>query len=223
MTMESIEDRFRNLLREEGREGIMALALTPRSVGTPDNERLEFLGNAVLNMLLAEAIFERCPDLPPATMSLMCNYLRSNPVLVMVGQEGGLESTLRRRQNNGNGKVTDRMVSTAFEAIVGSLYVNAGLSAASRFVDGLLLKDYLISYSMNAKGPITELKELVDRDRLVIGQNWTEIEVDGRKRFTCEKTFEGVTVTGEGGTKKMAEAIAAAKMMEIVGRISNLK
>ena len=211
--MKTIEEMFRDLLPPEGREEVVGLALTPRSVAVPNNERLEFLGNAVLNMRLAEAIFERYPEGAPGTLSQMCNYLRSDPVLVMVGQEGGLEPLLRKQKNNEKGKVTDKMVSTAFEAIVGSIYLSAGYPAASRFIDELLLTEYLVPFSKNGKGPITELKELVDRDRMEVGHGWSESTLEGRKRFSHSTTVDGRTVTGEGNTKKVAEARAAAKAL----------
>jgi dsRNA-specific ribonuclease len=106
--METIEEFARDLLKTDS-EGALALALTPKYLGEPNNERLEFLGNTILNMRLAEAVYDMDPMLTPGTMSQMCNYLRSDQVLVMVGKDGGLAITLAKRLFDKGCKVTDKM------------------------------------------------------------------------------------------------------------------
>ena len=215
--METIEGTVRGLMKPESMEELLGVALTPKSVGSPNNERLEFLGNAVLNLRIAEAVFDRFPEHSPAKMSLMCNYLRSNPVLVHAGKEGGLAILLNKKQANGQSKVTDKMVSTAFEAIVGTLYKHEGYDAAAQFIDIFVLVDHQINYSMNGKGPITELKELIDRERRQdVVHSWSERIENGETIFCHMTTVNGETVTGEGKTKKGAEAIAAAKALELI-------
>jgi ribonuclease III len=210
--METIEKQFRDLLGDSYVEEEFELAMTPKSSGEKNNnERLEFLGNAVLNMCLAEALYDIYPDFPPGKLSVMCNYLRSNPVLVIVGEEGGLRTSLAKLPFNKDGKITDKMVSTAFEAIVATLYKNGGYESAAQFVNAFLLTDYLIADSINGKGAITELKELVDRERIEIKQNpRSETTEGGKQRFFHTTTIMGKSVTGTGNTKKMAETKAAA-------------
>jgi ribonuclease-3 len=216
--METIEEYVKDLLVTDSDGKILAQALTPKSAGVPNNERLEFLGNAVLNMRVAEAIFDLEQEFAPGTMSLMCNYLRSNPVLVMAGREGGLAVMLAMHHGDAGAKVTDKMVSTAFEAIVGMLYQHVGYEAASGFIDRFLLTDDLLSGSTSGKGPITDLKELVDRNReLVVTHNVSERTEDGQLIFRHTTTINGRTVEGEGRTKKKAEAIAAVKALKEAG------
>jgi ribonuclease III len=216
MKMEMIEEFVLGQLGDGG-EKVLALALTPKSVAHPNNERLEFLGNAVLNMRVAEAVFHRVPELDPGTMSLMCNYLRSNPVLVGLGREGGLAVMLSRHNPSLDGKVTDKMVSTALEAIIGALFENRGYAAASAFVDRFVMMEDLVASSKTGKGPVTDLKELADRDRdLVITHMTTEKAEGGVTTFTHTTTVNGRTVRGEGRTKKIAEARAAAAALEMI-------
>lgn len=214
--METIEECVRRLLKTDNDGEGLALALTSKSGSAMGNERLEFLGNAVLNMRLAEAIYGMEPQFAPGKMSLMCNYLRSNPVLVLVGREGGLAISLARHHREEGGKVTDKMVSTAFEAIVGTLYENAGYEAASEFISHFLLTEELITSSEKGKGAITDLKELKDRkpSEVVIHHSFSESSADGELVFCHTTTINGKTVTGEGRTKKMAETKAAAKALE---------
>jgi ribonuclease III len=214
--METIEEYAIELLKNGGGTDALEVALTPRSAGNQNNERLEFLGNTVLNMRLAEAVCRMEQHFPPATMSLMCNYLRSNPVLVIAGREGGLAASLARHGAKEGGKVTDKMVSTAFEAIVGALYEQEGYGAASLFIDRFLLTNELVVGSANGKGAITELKELVDRDRdLVVTHSTSERTEDGLTMFCHITTINGKAAKGEGRTKKGAEAKAAAKALAI--------
>jgi len=213
--METIEEYAIELLKNEHREAL-TLALTSRSAGNQNNERLEFLGNAVLNMRLAEAVCRMEQHLPPATMSLMCNYLRSNPVLVIAGREGGLAASLARHDVKEGGKVTDKMVSTAFEAIVGTLYEQEGYGAASWFIDRFLLTEELVVGSTGGKGAITELKELVDRDRDMVGSHSTSERTEGGVTIFCHiTTVNGKEAKGEGRTKKGAEVKAAAKALAL--------
>lgn len=216
--METIEEYVLDLLKTDNEGKALTQALTPRSAGGPNNERLEFLGNAILNMRVAEAIYNLDEQYAPVTMSLMVNYLRSNPVLVMVGREGGLAIMLARHQGDDGAKVTDKMVSTAFEAIVGTLYEHAGYEAACGFIDRFLLTDDLISGSTTGKGPITDLKELIDRNRgLVVTHSASESNETGQLVFRHSTVINGKTVTGEGRTKKRAEAMAAAKALKEAG------
>jgi ribonuclease-3 len=214
--METIEEFVLDLLKTDG-EKVLALALTPKSAGTPNNERLEFLGNAILNMRVAEAVYNLEPELAPGTMSLMCNYLRSNPVLVGLGREGGLAVMLADHNPGEGGKVIDKMVSTAVESIIGVLYEKQGYEAASAFVDRFLLVDDLVSSSKTGKGPITDLKEQVDRDRdLVVLHGASERSEAGVTIFTHTTTVNGRPVSGIGRTKKIAEALAAAKALAMI-------
>jgi ribonuclease-3 len=212
--METIEEFVKDLLKTDRDGKVLARALTPKPSGDPNNERLEFLGNAVLNMRLAEAVYDMDPELTPGTMSLMCSYLRSNPVLVMVGREGGLATMLARHHAEEGVKVTDKRVSTAFEAIVGTLYEHLGYEAASGFIDRFLLIDDLVSSSTNGKGSITDLKELVDRNRgLAVTHGASERTEDGQTIFQHTTLINGKRSIGEGRTKKRAEAMAAAKAL----------
>jgi ribonuclease III len=211
--METIEEYAKDLLKTDS-DRVLELALTPKSSGEQNNERLEFLGNAVLNMRVAEALFDMDAKFTPGTMSVMCNYLRSNPVLVSVGEEGGLKIMLAKHQTRERVKVTDKMISTAFEAIVGAIYEHAGYEAASGFIDRFLLVDDLVAGSIDGKGSITDLKELADRDReLVIEHSTSERVEDCQTIFRHDTTVNGKKVSGEGKTKKRAEAIASAKAL----------
>jgi ribonuclease III len=214
--METIEEYAMDLLKADD-ENVLALALTPKSSGARNNQRLEFLGNAVLNMRLAEALYNQEPDLPSATMTLMCNYLRSDPVLVMVGKEGGLAMMLARHNSDERVKVTDKMVSIAFQAIIGALYEKAGYEAASGFIDRFLLLDDMVAGSTSGKGPVTDLKERVDRDRdLIVTHSTSERNEAGETIFRHSTTVNGKTLTGEGKTKKRAEAMAAVKALAVI-------
>jgi dsRNA-specific ribonuclease len=106
------------------------------------------------------------------------------------------------------------MVSTAFETIVGTLYEYQGYEAASGFIDRFLMVDDLVSSSTTGKGSITDLKELVDRNRgVVVTHSASDRTEEGHTIFLHNTTINGKNVNGEGKTKKRAEAMAAAKAL----------
>ena len=212
--MRTIEECFFELLTKESGVELLSLALTPKYAGGQDNERLEFLGKAVLRLRTAESIYQNERRFPPATMSLMCEYLTSNPVLVMAGREGGLAATIASHGAKEGGKVTDKMVSSAFEAMVGALYEKEGYQVAIGLIDNFLLVDEYVSGSSNGKGAITELKELADRDReMDVTHSTSERIQDGLTIYCHVTTVNGKAAKGEGRTKKGAEAKAAARAL----------
>ena len=143
-----------------------------------------------------------------------CEYLTSSPVLVMAGREGGLAATLASHGAKEGGKVTDKMVSSAFEAMVGALYEKESYQAAVRLIDNFLLVDEYVSGSFNGKGAITELKELGDRDReMKVTHSTSERIEDGVTIYSHVTTVNGKASKGEGRTKKGAEARAAARAL----------
>ena len=212
--MRTVEECFFELLTKESGAELLSLALTPKHAGGQNNERLEFLGKAVLRLRTAESLYQDGRRFPPATMYLMCEYLTSSPVLVMAGREGGLAATLASHGAKEGGKVTDKMVSSAFEAMVGALYEKESYQAAVRLIDNFLLVDEYVSGSFNGKGAITELKELGDRDReMKVTHSTSERIEDGVTIYSHVTTVNGKASKGEGRTKKGAEARAAARAL----------
>lgn len=203
---------------------LLASALTHPSAlaeGTQalDYERLEFLGDAVLGLIVVEEIYRRFPELPEGEMTKLKIHLISGGSLVMAAEELGLAEFIALGESErGTGTRGLRSaLENAFEAVAGAIYLDGGLEAARRFVtatlggrisaDGIDVADL--------EHPKSRLQELVQADgRSVEYRIVGEEGPPHARRFTAEALVDGrVLGTGEGATKKEAEMCAAREAL----------
>lgn len=131
----------------------------------PDNQRLEFLGDAVLQLLVTAMLYERFPDEPEGHLTRLRSALTKEPALVRYATALGLGDLLRlgRGEEQTGGRQRPSNLGDAFEAVVGALYLDGGIAAAAAFVSRLtadLLDDVdgLLSEE-NPKGALQELTQ----------------------------------------------------------------
>ncbi len=128
-----------------------------------DNERLEFLGDSVINMLISEELYNRFPQDSEAELSKMKSYLVSNEVMAEVC--GAMELNeyllLGKGENQQNGSTNKRNVACLFEALMGALYLDQGLEGVRSVVVKYLLLPYLkgsqSEYYGDCKSPLQEV------------------------------------------------------------------
>lgn len=122
-------------------EALCRLALTHASTGEQeDNERLEFLGDTVLDLVVAEELFRRHPEAEEGTLTEMKAWVVSREVLAVAARELGLEETARLG-NGMKGRALPRSVhANLCEAFLGAIYLDGGLEAARRFALETLAK-----------------------------------------------------------------------------------
>lgn len=212
--MKAIKEFVIELMGSDYSEEDFQLTMTSKSQGAANNERLEFLGNAVLNMHLANKAFRSSSKLSPGEMSRACNHVRSDDFLNNVGREHGLDKLIRVGPSVKGGKVEDKMVSTAFEALIGMLYYKAGYDIAARFIDEYIdtadskIKEYMV------KDPVTRLKEHCEKNKIISVEKEEWMEPDGPYKFTI--TINGHEGVGNGGSKRNAEREASEKILEFL-------
>ena len=116
-------------------------ALTHRSFGTPHNERLEFIGDGVLNCVIALALYEKFPDLPEGQLSRMRANLVSQPALHSLSQRLDISHHLRigEGEEKSGGRERPSMLADALEAIFGSILLDSGFESAQATINGLYL------------------------------------------------------------------------------------
>ncbi len=213
-----------------GDEGYYAEALTHRSAlsipsngGKNSNERMEFLGDAVLNLLVAEILFERFPELDEGQLTRLRSLLVNQHALAeratAVSLSGFLSMSNSAQQTIERGY--ESIISDAFEAVVAAIYLDNGLKAAKRFViDKVMPTEFRIDREMfkaldrNFKSALLELAQGVGlgapRYNLI-----KEEGPDHDRTFTVEvlvnETHYGM---GSGKTKKAAEQSAAEEAYE---------
>ncbi|BAG18737.1 ribonuclease III [Streptomyces griseus] len=209
----------------EGRLGyhlesaLLVRALTHRSYayengGLPTNERLEFLGDSVLGLVVTDTLYRTHPDLPEGQLAKLRAAVVNSRALAEVGRGLELGSFIRlgRGEEGTGGRDKASILADTLEAVIGAVYLDQGLSAASELVHRLF--DPLIDRSSNLGAGLdwkTSLQELTASESLGVPEYLvTETGPDHEKTFTAAARVGGVSYgTGTGRSKKEAEQQAA--------------
>lgn len=181
-----------------------------------DNERLEFLGDAVLDFLVGDMLYQRYAEMPEGDLTRLRAALVRTESLAALAQQLGLGSALRmgKGEENTGGRERQTNLCAAFESVVGALYLDQGLPAVQEFVIPHL-------------NPLLEqiITSALDRDARSSLQEWSQAELnltpiyrtvsssgpDHQKEFLVEVLI-GETVAGQGvGRSKQSGAQAAAR------------
>lgn len=199
--------------------GLLVQALTHSSYANEkrmkrlsDNERLEFLGDAVLEIVSSEHLYQSYPDMPEGELTKLRASLVCEPTLAECARQLHLGDylLLGRGEDHTGGRERKSILSDALEAVIGAIYLDGGFANAKEFILGHILKD--IMHKRLFFDSKTILQELVQ------GKNMGEIRYqltgergpDHNKLFSVELSIKGRKVSsGEGHTKKDAEQNAA--------------
>ena len=178
-----------------------------------DNERLEFLGDAVLEVASSEFLFLEYPRMPEGDMTKLRASLVCEPTLARCAREISLPEylLLGKGEEHTGGRQRDSIVSDAMEAVIGAIYLDGGFANAKDFVRKYILTD--IEHKKLFYDSKTILQEIVQRDykeEEVSYKLTGEEGPDHAKRFLVEVQIGGKTEgCGTGSTKKAAEQEAA--------------
>jgi ribonuclease-3 len=201
---------------------LLGLALTHRSVSSEDttrkdNERLEFLGDAVLQLAVTAYIYDTFPDLHEGNLAKIRAGLVSRPVLADVARSIGLAGhiELTTAEDRTGGREKDSIMADALEAVIGAVFVDAGLGPAADVVLRLWgsriderarrpgLKDYK-----------TRLQEVLAKDGRLPQYTSEGTGPDHERTFTASVKVDGLVLgTGSGRSKKEAEQGAAEQAL----------
>ena len=197
-----------------------ARALTHRSFGAPHNERLEFLGDSLLNCTVATLLYERFPHLPEGDLSRLRAQLVKQASLFEAAQRLGLGELLRLGEGElkSGGFRRPSILADALEAVLGAVYLDAGFEAARKAVEALLAPA-LEEAGRNPvdKDPKTALQEDLQGRKLPLPR-YTVMGVDGEahdQTFTVECRVDelSIAVRGSGPSRRAAEQDAAARAL----------
>ena len=189
----------------------------------PDNQRLEFLGDAVLDMIIGGYLYQRYPQAQEGVLSKMRAFIVCEASLAPAAVELGLDKGLRlgRGSEAGGDRHRPSVLADAYEAVVGAVFVTQGFEAARRLLvsqfqekmDNLRAEDYEDKKSL--------LQELVQA-RVAHGVSYKLLDQSGpshQPRFVSAAVCNGVQLgQGEGGSKKESEMAAAAAALADQGR-----
>ncbi|MBS7008212.1 ribonuclease III [Anaerostipes sp.] len=187
-----------------------------------DNERLEFLGDAVLELIMSDYLFKTYKDEPEGKLTKMRASLVCEPTLAFCARDIALGDylLLSKGEDLTGGRERSSILSDAFEAVIGAVYLDQGFEQARKFVETYLLQDVdekVLFY--DAKTSLQELVQSVSREPLSYSLTKEE-GPDHQKTFTVEaKLGDTVIGTGAGRSKKSAEQMAAYEAMKHKDRI----
>ena len=187
------------------------------------NERLEFLGDAILNLCVTDLLYKRFPDLLEGDLAKLRASLVSEPALAAIAVDLGLGDAvhLGRGERLSGGTRKPSIMADALEAVLGAIYIDGGIQTIRRVVKHLfgdLIED--AATKEIPKDAKTRLQELVTRKHGILPRyRVTGFGPDHEKRFRAEvfvnEKFEG---RGEGRSKKEAEQAAAAYALDRLDR-----
>ena len=201
-------------------QGLLLQALTHRSFGTPHNERLEFLGDAMLNLAIARLTFEKFPAMPEGELSRLRANLVNQSVLAGIAEELGIGGVLRLGEGEikTGGASRPSILADAVESLIGAVFVDSGVEAADALV-ARLFATRLDSPEQNSpsKDAKTALQEWLQARRHQLPQYMVK-RIEGaahQQTFFVECITErpAFKVEGTGGTRRAAEQDAATKVI----------
>lgn len=217
----SLEERIGHRF---GDPSLLEVALSHRSwcaehPGHPSNERLEFLGDAVLGLVVTDALFERFPDEPEGQLAKARAAVVSAATLADVGSAMGLGEDLRlgKGEAASGGAEKSSILADAVEAVIGAVYLDGGIEPARALVIRQLDRRITEAASRpGARDYKTRLQELAAADgHRPPAYEITESGPDHLKRFHATVRIGGdIRGTGDGSSKKEAEQRAARAAWE---------
>ena len=200
---------------------LLQTALTHRSFGKSNNERLEFLGDAVLNMVVAELIYQHRPDVNEGDLSRLRARIVRGESLANIARDLDLGKHIivgAGAQRSG-GQQRESILADALEAVVGAVYLDGGFEEARGVIKSLCLR--LIEALPDAeslKDAKTRLQEWLQAQGLSLPayQLIEEQGQDHAKQFTVACSIEGLAsdrFTGTAGSLRKAEQLAAKQAL----------
>ncbi len=229
-----MSDRLRELEERLGHvfhdESLLRTALTHssyanenRALGAVCNERLEFLGDSVLGVTVADHLYRNYGAMPEGRMTRLRSELVCEQSLHRVAQKLQLGEYLRlgRGEEHNGGRERPSILADAVEAVIAAMYLDGGMAAADEFIHRNLLSELGAAEPEFFNDYKTSLQELIQRrSGQVLAYELTgEVGPDHDKTFTVRVLLNGESIgEGAGRTKKEAEQSAARNALEALNR-----
>jgi ribonuclease-3 len=198
-------------------------ALTHRSAGTGHNERLEYLGDSILNCSVARLLYDAHPQADEGALSRLRASLVNSDTLAQIAAELGLGEHLRL----GGGELKTggfrraSILADALEAMLGAIFLDSGYEAAAAAVNRLIAPRMSeLPAADLLKDPKTRLQEVLQAGGLALPvYTLTAVTGDAHDQsftISCEVPILELAAVGEGGSRRRAEQLAAARVLDLL-------
>ena len=211
--MTDLEQRLGYAFRDQA---LLARALTHRSFGAEHNERLEFVGDAVLNCVIAAALYRRFPQLPEGDLSRIRANLVNRDCLLLRAHDLGISGLVRLGEGElkSGGASRPSILADAAEALFGAIFLDSGFDAARAVIEQCYTDAIsAVDPAASGKDPKTRLQEWLQAKGMPLPE-YAIAAVEGeahRQSFTvsCRIPSLGRDTTGQGSSRRIAEQEAA--------------
>ncbi|HET7922440.1 MAG TPA: ribonuclease III [Gammaproteobacteria bacterium] len=217
-SLASLERALRYSFRDPG---LLEQALTHRSAGSHNNERLEFLGDALLNLVIAEALFAAHEDVEEGGLSRLRASLVNQDALAVLAQDLQLGEHLRLGpgEMKSGGQRRASILADTLEAVLGAIHLDAGFEAVRTTVLSLFSEKLANPPALeDLKDAKTRLQEWLQARNMALPVYQVEA-VSGEAhrqvfRVSCRIETSDLNTTGEAGSRRAAEQEAAGRALE---------
>ena len=213
MTHDTLEDQLGFAFRSPE---LLSQALTHRSFGAVHNERLEFIGDAVLDCAIAAILYRRFPRVSEGELSRMRAHLVNGETLARLGAALGLGAAIRLGEGElrSGGTTRPSILADALEAIIGAAFLDTGFDAAHRVVESVFAAELAdVDPLAVSKDPKTRLQEWLQARKLPVPE-YIVTEVSGEAHaqtfaVECRIAALAIAAAGTGASRRAAEQAAA--------------
>ena len=212
----------KNIGHDFKRLKLLECALTHRSVQSNNNERLEFLGDALLGAIMAEELFKQYPDAKEGELSRMRSNLVNGHALAQVARKLQLGKfvILSPGEKRSGGHQRESILANALEALLGAIYLDAGLACARRCLLKWFESMFDLAHQAPIKDPKTRLQEYLQAHRLDV-PSYTVKAITGKQHeqqfaVCCRVDALDSETEGLAGSRRKAEQNAAEKFLMLI-------
>jgi ribonuclease-3 len=213
MPSTALRDRLGYAFR---RPELFGQALTHRSHGARHNERLEFVGDAVLNCVVAATLYERFPHIPEGDLSRVRANLVNRDTLARLAAALGVGAAIRFGEGalKSGGAARPSILADALEAVFGAVFLDGGYDAARAAIEAVYAQEFAaLDPAALGKDPKTRLQEWLQARHIVVPA-YAVVAIAGEahaQTFTveCRIPALGITTSGSGASRRVAEQAAA--------------
>lgn len=224
MTLETAERWLNKTLHYRFQDvGLFSQALTHRSAAPLNNERLEFLGDAILDLVISEAVYFARPDASEGDLSKLRSSLVKDSSLAALASDLGIGEhlILGSGEMKSGGHRRESILADALEALFGAVFLDSGIEAAQRVIEQVFkARLQVLPDAADLRDPKTRLQEwLQARGMALPDYELSKVTGDAHKqRFevTCTVVEIDDVTTGESTTRRKAEQKAAREMLVIL-------